>query len=172
MRRVAAMVFGSGGGLSAVGFFLPWVSFSCSGEERVFTGATLAQEGSPQLWLILGLGVLLVGLAVLFLMGPQSAPAPTNDLDVESIKRELSFERRYALGHFVVLLASLCGLGLLIVEYVQQSRNTESFGYTLSALGIQIEGGAWASSLGFCAGCIGSILGLRSAPKDSSDQGP
>jgi len=168
------MVFGSGGSISALGFFLPWISFSCAEEQRVFTGAELAQEGSPELWLILVLGIVVAALAVFFLKGPQAAPEPIEKLDIESTKRQLAFERRHALGHFMVLLASLCGIGILITEYLQQMQNTEAelkaLGHTLSVLDIRIEPGAWASSLGFCAGCIGSVLGLRAPPKRREDQ--
>jgi len=170
------MVFGSGGGISAIGFFLPWVSFSCAGEERAFSGADLAQEGSPEIWLVLVLGLLITSLALFFLFGPAPPPEPTEDLPIESVKRQLAFERRHALGHFVVLIASLCGLGLLIVEYLQQTHNTESelkaLGQSLSALNIRVEGGAWAATLGFCAGCVGAVLGLRAGQPPDKTQGP
>ncbi|MEE2750123.1 MAG: hypothetical protein VX519_01730 [Myxococcota bacterium] len=175
MRRVAAMLFGSGGGISSVGFFLPWISFSCAGEQQVFTGADLAQEGSPELWLVFVFGLVVISLAAFFLMGPQAPPKPLDDLDIESTKRRLSFERRHSLGHVVVLIASLCAIGLLIVEYLQQMQNTEAelkaLGHSLSALDIRIESGAWASSLGFVAACVGSVLGLRSESKEQNAQG-
>jgi hypothetical protein len=139
----------SGAGLAAICFFMPWVRFDCMGAQKTLSGADLANREAV-FWLALAAAVAI--LAAVFYFRSQGA--------LEKARP-------------VVWIASLAGMGLLLVKYFSFSGGEKTpFGsITPKDIGLSIQPGAVGVLIGFALALIG-VGGLKSEGTGAPGQAP
>ena len=130
------MLTPAGAGLSTISFFLPWVSFSCSGIERNASGYDLASQSS-EYWIVL------IGAA--FILGLYLAFQKSED------------KKQVKVGTIAI---SVISIGVMIYGYVKSEiiGFDSGFGTKIkgSDIGLSVQLGAISTVIGFILAAMGT----------------
>lgn len=121
----------AGAVIALICFFLPWVKFSCSGNEQTVSGSQIGGE----LWIVFTAAVVILGAFYLF-----------------RSQKQLDKARP------VVILSSLAGLAVLLFKFLKfvTPQETEFGTITLKDIGSSIQFGAVGTVIGLIMALIGS----------------
>jgi len=138
----------AGAVLAAISFFLPWVSFSCSGMKRVASGYDLT-HGSSEYW------VVFIGAAVI--LGLYFAFQKSEDKQQIKIGAITLSKEQMKQG---IIAISAISIGIMIYGYVKSEIIGFDSGFRTkikgSDIGLSVQFGAISSVIGFILAAIGT----------------